>query len=104
MESVPAFNWVFAYQSITSKMLTQSSRYKRAESSLLADEKDPQQWVLVVVWVIHLYLYINYQKYIIKGCIVGRGDRRGEVRVKYSTIKIGINANLPNVSICANVL
>ena len=33
----------FEYQPITSKILTQSNRYKRAESSLLADEKGKGQ-------------------------------------------------------------
>ena len=39
-------------------MLTQPSRYKRAESNLQAVEKGPQDRVHVVVWVI-LYLYIT---------------------------------------------
>ena len=34
-------NWVFVYQPIPSDTLTQSSRYKRAECNLLADEKVP---------------------------------------------------------------
>ena len=39
---VPTFNWFLEYQTITSEILTQPSRYKRAESNLQADEKGPQ--------------------------------------------------------------
>ena len=35
---------VFEYQLIASKILTQTTRYKRAESKLLSEEKDPQQY------------------------------------------------------------
>ena len=31
---------------------------KRAESNLLADEKSPQHWILVAIWIINLYSYI----------------------------------------------
>ena len=40
---MPTFNWVFENQQMTSGILTQPSRYKRAESNLLADEKGLQQ-------------------------------------------------------------
>ena len=55
---VPTFNWVFDFQPIMSE--TQPSRYKRAGSNYLADEKDPHHLGHVVVWVIHLYLYIYW--------------------------------------------
>ena len=42
-DPVPTFNWVFENQPIASKILTQPSRYKRAESKLLSDEKGLQQ-------------------------------------------------------------
>ena len=59
-DPVTTSNWVFQYQPIASEILTQPSRYKTAESNLLADEKGPQHWIQLVVWVIHLYLYIYY--------------------------------------------
>ena len=37
------FALAFENQSIASGILTQPSRYKRAESNLLSDEKGPQQ-------------------------------------------------------------
>ena len=40
---MPAFNWFFGNQLIVSGILTQPSRYKGAESNLLAAEKGPQQ-------------------------------------------------------------
>ena len=40
---MPTFNWVFKNQPIASRILTQPSRYKRAKSNLLADEKGPEQ-------------------------------------------------------------
>ena len=45
-------------QPIASKILTQTSRYKRAESNLLADEKGTHHWNQLDILVIHLYLYI----------------------------------------------
>ena len=39
VDPVPTFNWVFEYPPIKSKILTQPSRCKRAESNLLVDEK-----------------------------------------------------------------
>ena len=56
-DPVPTFNWV-CDQLIASEILTQLSRYKRAESNLLSDKKGPHNLGQVVVWVIHLYLYI----------------------------------------------
>ena len=47
------FNRVFKYQPIAFKILTKQSRYKRAESNLLADENGPYHMVYVVVWVFH---------------------------------------------------
>ncbi len=35
MDLVTTFNWVFKYQPIASEILTQPSRFKRAESNLL---------------------------------------------------------------------
>ena len=40
VDTVSTSNWVFEYQPIASQTLTQLSRYKRAESHLLADEKE----------------------------------------------------------------
>ncbi len=37
------FNWFFESKPIASRILTQSSRYKRVESSFLADKKGPKQ-------------------------------------------------------------
>ena len=42
VDPVPTFNWVFGYQPIASQILTQPSRYKGAESNLLAAGKGPQ--------------------------------------------------------------
>ena len=53
---VSTFNYVFEYQPIASEILTQPSRYKRAESNLLADEKGPQDRGQVAAFVKHLYL------------------------------------------------
>ena len=41
MDPVPT--WFFEYQKIASQILAQLSRYKRAESNLLAGEKGPQE-------------------------------------------------------------
>ena len=46
---VQTFNWVFEDQPMASGILTQLSRYKRAESNLLADEKSPDRGIQVVV-------------------------------------------------------
>ena len=43
VDPVPTFNLVFENQQLASGILTQPSRYKRAENNLLADEKGPQQ-------------------------------------------------------------
>ena len=53
-DPVPTFNLVFENQPIESGILTQQSRYKRAESKLLADEKGPQQGDPGSCLVIHL--------------------------------------------------
>ena len=55
-DPVPTFNWVFENQPKASGILTQPSRYKRAESNLLADEKGPQQGDPGSCLVIHPYL------------------------------------------------
>ena len=39
----PVPTWVFENQPIESGIITQLSRYNRAETNLLADEKGPQQ-------------------------------------------------------------
>ncbi len=57
----PTFNWVFDYKPISPYLFTKPSCYKRTYSNLLADEKGPNQWNQLVVWVIHLYLYIYSQ-------------------------------------------
>ena len=54
---MPTFNWVFENRPIASLVLTQPSRYKRAESNLLADEKGPQQGNPGSGLVMHLYIY-----------------------------------------------
>ena len=43
VDPVSTFNLVFEYEPIAPEILTQPSRYKRAESNLLADEKCPQR-------------------------------------------------------------
>ena len=52
---VLTFNWVFENQQIASGILTQPSRYKRAECNLLVDGKGPQQVDPGSCLVIHLY-------------------------------------------------
>ena len=52
------FNWVFEYQPIASQILTQPSRYKRAESNLFSYEKDLQHLNQVDIWILYTYLYI----------------------------------------------
>ena len=47
--------WVFENQLIASGILTQPSRYKRAESNLLTDEKGPQPGDPGSYLVNHLY-------------------------------------------------
>ena len=60
MDPVPTFNWVFKNQPIASGILTQLSRYKRADSNLLADEKGPRHLGQVVVRLcIYTYTLIN---------------------------------------------
>ena len=39
VNTVSTSNWVYEYQPIASQTLTQLSRYKRAESNMLADKK-----------------------------------------------------------------
>ena len=43
VDPVSTFNFLFKKQQIPSGILTQPSRYKRAETNLLADEKGSQQ-------------------------------------------------------------
>ena len=50
MYSMPTFNWVFECHQTATEILTLPSRYKKAESNLLADEK---QWIQLVS-------YLNY--------------------------------------------
>ena len=52
---MPTFNWVSENQPIASEKLT---RYKSAESNLLADNKGPKHLDPGSCLVIHLYLYI----------------------------------------------
>ena len=55
MHTVPTSNWLFICISANSiVIITLTSRYKRVESNLVADEKGPQDRGQVVVWVIHL--------------------------------------------------
>ena len=60
------FNWVFENQPITLEILT-ASRYIKAESNLIADEKGPIRGIQVVVW---LYIYIY--RFIIQINLLGR--------------------------------
>ena len=39
---------------------TATASYKKTESNLLADEKNLHHLGRVVVWIIHLYLYISF--------------------------------------------
>ena len=48
-DPVSTFNWVLNYQPIVSEILTQPSRYKRAERNLLAGEKGSHLWNKLVV-------------------------------------------------------
>ena len=59
---MPSLN--YEYQPIASEILTQLSRYKRAEGNLLADEKDLHHLGQAVVWVKHIFLYIYYSSYL----------------------------------------
>ena len=54
------FAWAFENHSIASGILTQPSRYKRAESNLLSVEKGPQQRNPGSCLVIHLFLRRRY--------------------------------------------
>ncbi len=58
VDAMPTSNWFFECQPMALEILTQQSRCKKAESNLLSDEKGLQHWFQVVVWIIHLYLYI----------------------------------------------
>ena len=53
-DPVSTFKCVFKDQQMASGMLSQPSRYKNAESNLLADEKVPNRGIQTVVW---LYIY-----------------------------------------------
>ena len=46
---MPTFNWVFENQTIALEILTQPVCYKRTESYLVTDEKDPNRGIQVVV-------------------------------------------------------
>ena len=59
-------NQAIDYQPTASGILTQSSRYKRAENNLLVDEKGPQYFIQIVVWVMHLNAYTIFIDVIIK--------------------------------------
>ena len=50
----PTFNCVFEYQPIASEILIQPSRYKWAESNLIADEKGPCTYLDCISILIHL--------------------------------------------------
>ena len=55
-DPVSTFNWVFENQPIGSGISRQQCHYKRAESNLQADEKDPQQGIQVIV-LLYIYFY-----------------------------------------------
>ena len=48
-DPVPTFNW-FKYQPIALEILTQQSRYKRAENNSLKVKKGPSNLGQLVVW------------------------------------------------------
>ena len=54
-DPVPSFNWVFEKLPIALGIVTQPSRYKRAESNLLTDYKGLQHGDSGSCLVIHLY-------------------------------------------------
>ena len=56
MDPVTSFNLVFEYQ---------SSRYKRAESNLLADEKGPRARQGQVIFLYLLYLFMIHMKFLL---------------------------------------
>ena len=55
----PCAEFQLEYQQIASGIISQPSRYKRAESHLLADEIGTQQGDLRRCLVIHLYLLLR---------------------------------------------
>ncbi len=56
---MPTFNWVFENQPKESGILTQPSRYKRAEINLLSDGKGSQQGDPSSCLIcIYIYIYI----------------------------------------------
>ena len=52
------------------EILTHQSGYKIVESNLLADEKGPKHWNLVVVWVINLQMQIYRFIVYVRVCLV----------------------------------
>ena len=54
MDPVLTFNWFFEYQPIASEILTQPSRYKEAESNLIADKKGHCTYLDCISILIHL--------------------------------------------------
>ena len=54
----PCVDWIFEYQPKALEILTQLSRYKRAESNLLLDKKDPQHWIQLSGLYIYSYTFI----------------------------------------------
>ena len=58
---MPTFDLVFEYKPIALELLTQTRRYIRAESNLLADEKGPFDWNKVFEQDgLHIYTYTIY--------------------------------------------
>ena len=54
------------------------SRYKREESKLLSEEKGPHHLGQLVVWVLHLYVFINLLKWY-KTCLSWSLDLRSGI-------------------------
>ena len=57
MDPVPTFNWIFEYKSMAVNISTQHSRYERAESNLLADEKGSKH--LIQLYLIYTSILID---------------------------------------------
>ena len=66
MDPVATFNWVFENQPMASEILTQLSRYKRAEINFIADEKSPYHGDPGSYLVMHLYCKFIIYKITIK--------------------------------------
>ena len=49
-------NLIYEFQPIAPEILTQLSCYKRTESNLLADEKDPYHLGKIAGLIIHLFI------------------------------------------------